>query len=110
MMANFILLQAGNGGGMMNIFFMVAIFAVFYFFLIRPQAKKQKEQNKFVEQLEKGREVITASGIVGKINKIEGNFVTLQVDTKTFLRVAKSAISKEMTELLATADEKTNNS
>lgn len=110
MMENFILLQSGNSGGMMNILFMVAISAVFYFFLIRPQAKKQKEQNKFVEQLEKGNEVITASGIVGKINKIEGNFVTLQVDTKTFLKVAKSAISKEMTELLATADEKTNNS
>ncbi len=96
----------------MNIFYMVAIFGVFYFFLIRPQAKKQKEQNKFVEQLEKGHEVITASGIVGKINKIEGNFVTLQVDTKTFLKVTKNAISKEMTDILAstTTDEKTNKS
>lgn len=96
----------------MNIFFMVAIFGVFYFFMIRPQAKKQKEQNKFVEQLEKGNEVITASGIVGKINKIEGNFVTLQVDTKTFLKVTKNAISKEMTDMLGTTatDEKTNKS
>ncbi len=108
-MANLILLQTG-GAGTMNIIFMVAIFAVFYFFLIRPQAKKQKEQTKFVDQLEKGNEVITASGIVGKINKIEGNFVTLQVDTKTFLKVSKSAISKEMTDLLSTPDEKTNKS
>ena len=107
MMSNLILLQAG-GAGTMNIVFMVAIFAVFYFFLIRPQAKKQKEQNKFQDELEKGTEVITASGIVGKINKIEGNFVTLQVDTKTFLKVTKSAISKEMTELLSTPDEKKN--
>ena len=89
---------------------MVAIFAVFYFFLIRPQAKKQKEQTKFVDQLEKGSEIITASGIVGKINKIEGNFITLQVDTKTFLKVSKSAVSKEMTDLLSTPDEKTNKS
>jgi preprotein translocase subunit YajC len=109
MMANIILLQVG-GAGTMNIIFMVAIFAVFYFFLIRPQAKKQKEQTKFVDQLEKGNEVITASGIVGKINKIEGNFVTLQVDTKTFLKVTKSAVSKEMTDLLTTTDEKTNKS
>ena len=108
-MAHLILLQTG-GGGAMNIFFMVAIFAVFYFFLIRPQAKKQKEQNKFVEQLEKGKEVITASGIVGKINKIEGNFVTLQVDPKTFLKVTKSAISKEMTDLLSASNEKSNKS
>jgi preprotein translocase subunit YajC len=109
MMANLILLQTG-GAGTINILFMVAIFAVFYFFLIRPQAKKTKEQTKFVDQLEKGNEVITASGIVGKINKIDGNFVTLQVDTKTFLKVTKSAISKEMTELLTTSNEKTNKS
>lgn len=107
MMSNLILLQTG-GAGTINILFMVAIFAVFYFFLIRPQAKKQKEQTKFVDQLEKGSEVITASGIVGKINKIEGNFVTLQVDTKTFLKVTKSAISKEMTDLLSSSDEKSN--
>jgi len=109
MMANFIFLQA-TGFEYTNILFMVAIFGVFYFFLIRPQAKKQKEQTKFVDQMEKGNEVITASGIVGKINKIEGNFVTLQVDTKTFLKVTKSAISKEMTELLSTPDEKSNKS
>jgi len=106
-MANLILLQVG-GAGTINILFMVAIFAVFYFFLIRPQAKKQKEQTKFVDQLEKGSEVITASGIVGKINKIEGNFVTLQVDTKTFLKVTRSAVSKEMTDLLSSSDEKSN--
>jgi len=107
MMANLILLQIG-GAGTINILFMVAIFAVFYFFLIRPQAKKQKDQTKFVDQLEKGSEVITASGIVGKINKIEGNFVTLQVDTKTFLKVTRSAVSKEMTDLLSSSDEKSN--
>ena len=56
-MANLILLQIG-GAGTINILFMVAIFAVFYFFLIRPQAKKQKEQTKFVDQLEKGSEVL----------------------------------------------------
>lgn len=106
-MTNLILLQMADGG-MMNIIFMVAIFAVFYFFLIRPQAKKQKEQTKFVDQLEKGDEVITASGIVGRINKIEGNFVTLQVDQKTFLKITKSAVSKEMSEMLSATDEKTN--
>ena len=109
MMANLILLQAG-GFDLTSIIFMTAIFGVFYFFLIRPQAKKQKEQTKFVDQLEKGSEVITASGIVGKINKIEGNFVTLQVDTKTFLKVTKNAISKEMTDLLSASDEKSNKS
>ncbi len=77
---------------------MVLFFAIIYFFMIRPQMKKQKEQVAFVNEMAKGDEVITSSGIYGRINKIDGNVVTLQVDTKTFIRVAKGAISKEMTE------------
>jgi len=78
--------------------FMVLFFAIIYFFMIRPQMKKQKEQVSFLNEMSKGDEVITSSGIYGRINKIEDNVVTLQVDTKTFIRVAKGAISKEMTE------------
>ncbi len=78
--------------------FMVLFFAIIYFFMIRPQMKKQKEQVAFVNDMAKGDEVITSSGIYGRINKIEDNVVTLQVDTKTFIRIAKGAISKEMTE------------
>lgn len=105
MTLNFILLEAG-GAGMANLFFIVAIFGVFYFFIIRPQQKKQKEQTSFADSLEKGMEVVTASGIVGKINKIEGPFVYLQVDTKTFIKFTKNAISKEMTEAIQKDDEK----
>jgi preprotein translocase subunit YajC len=65
---------------------------------MRPQQKKAKEQGKFLGALSKGDDVATASGILGKINKIEGDVVTLQVDQKVFLRVTKSSISKEMTE------------
>lgn len=78
--------------------FMVLFFAIVYFFMIRPQMKKQKEEQKFIEAIEKGDEVVTSSGIYGRINKIEGNIVTLQVDTKTFIRMSRAAISKEMTE------------
>jgi len=73
------------------------IMLVFYFFFIRPQAKKQKEQGKFITELEKGDEVVTSSGIVGRINKIDGNLIHLQVDQKTFIKVLRSAISNEMT-------------
>jgi preprotein translocase subunit YajC len=109
MTANFIFLQAAGGGdaGYLNLIFILAIFVVFYFFLIRPQQKKAKEQTKFSDNLEKGMEVVTASGIVGKINKIEDHFVFLQVDTKTFIKFTKSAISKEMTEAIQTPDEST---
>ena len=107
MMTDFIFLQAAGGGAFdpTSLVFMLAIFVVFYFFLIRPQQKKAKEQTKFSDSLEKGMEVVTASGIVGKINKIEDPFVTLQVDTKTFIKFTKSAISKEMTEAIQTTNE-----
>ena len=63
-----------------------------------PQAKKAKLQDTFVQDLKKGDQVVTNSGIIGKINKIEGEVVHLQVDQKTYLKIFKSAISKDMSE------------
>ena len=77
---------------------LLLMFVVIFFFFIRPQAKKQKEQVKFLEALDKGEEVVTASGLIGRINKIEGGIVTLTIGEKTFVRVTKGSISKEMTE------------
>jgi preprotein translocase subunit YajC len=93
-------LQAA-GGQYMNLIFFALIFVVFYFFLIRPQAKKQREQSKFVETMQKGDEVVTSSGIIGRINKLEDDVATLEVGSKIFIRVLKSAISKEMTDAFA---------
>jgi preprotein translocase subunit YajC len=92
---------AGGGGAIMQLLPLLLIFVVFYFFMIRPQMKRQKEQQSFADSLEKGREIVTASGIIGKINKIEGNIVTLQIAQNVFIRVTKSSISKEMTEAFA---------
>jgi len=80
------------------------MFVVIFFFFIRPQAKKQKEQVKFLESLDKGEEVVTASGLIGRINKIDGNIVTLTIAEKTFVRVTKGSISKEMTEAYRKSD------
>lgn len=77
---------------------LVLMAIVMYFFFIRPQSKKQKDQNTFMSELEKGNHVVTSSGILGKINKIEDNIVTLQVDSKTFIQVTKGSISREMTD------------
>lgn len=92
-----LLLQA-EGGGIPMFVMLMSILVVFYFFMIRPQTKKQKEQAEFMESLTKGTEVVTASGIIGRINKVEGNIVTLEVGQKTYIRMTRSAISKEMTE------------
>lgn len=77
---------------------LLLMFVVIFFFFIRPQAKKQKEQVKFLEALDKGEEVVTTSGMIGRINKIDGGIVTLTIAEKTFVRITKGSISKEMTE------------
>jgi len=90
------LLQAPAGGnGMLGMLFPFLIIIVFYFFLIRPQIKKQKEQQKFVESLKEGMEVVTSAGIIGRITKMDGPVVRLMVDEKTFIRVVKSSIQGE---------------
>ena len=94
-----LLLQASElVKGLPTCIMLMSILVVFYFFMIRPQSKKQNEQVSFMDSLERGTEVVTASGIIGKINKIEGNIVTLEVGTKTYIRMTRSAISKDMTE------------
>ena len=69
----------GGEGAWTSIIFMVLIFAVFYFLLIRPQAKRQKEHKAMVEALNKGDEVMSAGGIIGKITELGEQYVTLQV-------------------------------
>ena len=90
-------LQA-TGGSALSWIFPALMIAFFYFFFIRPQIKKQKEQASFSSGLKKGDEIVTTSGIIGQINKIEDNVVTLELDSKTFIRVVAGAISKEMTD------------
>lgn len=94
-----LLLQAGNQqSGLLNMAFILLMFAVFWFFIIRPQSKKQKEQKNWLQELEKGNEVVTASGILGKISKIEDDIITLEVGSKVFIRVTRNAVSKELTD------------
>ena len=72
-------------------FILVGLF--FYFILIKPQQKKQKNQNTFLSNLKEGEEVLTSSGIYGKVLRITGDFVILEVDENTQIRVVKSFIS-----------------
>lgn len=99
---NALLLQVG-GFGTSTMIMWVLILVIFYFFMIRPQSKRQKEQRVFMEGIAKGNEIVTASGMLGKISKIDGEIVTLEVAPKTFIRITKSAISKEMTQSIYAA-------
>jgi preprotein translocase subunit YajC len=73
---------------------MVAIFIVFYFLLIRPQQKKAKEARAMLEALAKGDEIVTAGGILGRIVKIDEQYVTVEVASNTQMVVQRSAVSQ----------------
>jgi preprotein translocase subunit YajC len=96
-------LEANPGAFLGNYGLLMLMLVVIWLFFFRPQAKKQKAQAKFLEEIQKGDEVATASGLIGRVNKIEDGIITLQVDQKTFIRVTKSSISKEMTDAIQKA-------
>jgi len=68
-----------------------------YFFMIRPQQKKQKEAKNFISEIKKGDEVVTIGGIHGKVSSIEGDTIMLELDRGFKIRVEKSAVSLEFT-------------
>ena len=80
---------------------MILIIAVFYFFMIRPQMKKQKEVAAFRNSLAKGDKVVTTGGIYGKILELKDNYVLLQIDDNVKIRVDKSALVKDMSDVQA---------
>ncbi|HEY4652090.1 MAG TPA: preprotein translocase subunit YajC [Pontibacter sp.] len=93
-----ILLQAGQDGGILPQLLMFgAIILVFYFFMIRPQQKKAKDQKKFREELTKGMNVVTIGGLHGKLVAMEDDTVVVEVDKGVRLTFEKSAISMEAT-------------
>lgn len=81
------------GGDLMAFLPMVAIFVVFYFLLIRPQQKKSKETKAMLSALQKGDEVVTAGGIVGRITKLTDAYATVEIAPNVEMTVQRSAIS-----------------
>lgn len=84
--------MAAQGGDYSFLIMMVAIIAIMYFFMIRPQNKKQKEIQNFRKNLAVGQSVITAGGIYGKIKEIEDNAVIVEVAPSVKLKVDKNSI------------------
>ena len=95
-MLNVILMApAEGGGGIMDFLPLILIVIVFYFFMIRPQLKKQKDQKKFREALAKGDKVVTIGGLHGKIAEVKDNVVIVEVANNVQLKIEKSAISSD---------------
>ncbi len=80
---------------------LVAIIVVFYFFMIRPQMKKAKEQKKYIEALKKGDKILTIGGIYGKIADIkEDGTIIMEVEDGSKMKISKNAVSQDATSTL----------
>lgn len=102
-MNHLIFLQAPAAGGNSNItlFLLGGMILVFYFFMIRPQAKKAKDAKKFQENLQRGDKVVTIAGIHGSINKVnDDGTISLEVNPGSYLKMEKSSISIEWSQAL----------
>jgi preprotein translocase subunit YajC len=95
-----ILLQATTEGN--PLIFFVLVFGVFWFFMIRPQVKKQKKERKFREEIKKGDKVVTTGGVHGKIAEVSDKTVMLDVAEGLRLKVDLTAITPFVTEAPST--------
>jgi preprotein translocase subunit YajC len=103
MLQQFILMapQASGGNPLMQILPLVLIVVVFYFFMIRPQVKKAKEQKKYIEALKKGDKILTIGGIYGKIVEIRDDAtIIMEVEDGTKMKISKNAVSQDATATL----------
>lgn len=94
----YLLQQQPPGGSNAMLIFLPLMIVVFWLFFIRPQAKKAKQQKKFIEDLQKGDKVVTIAGIHGSVNKInEDGTLMLEVSPGSYIKIERSAISMEWT-------------
>lgn len=106
MITNFITLDAAaaaDNSGMINILMIVALIAIFYFFMIRPQQKKQKEIRKFREAIKVGDRVVTAGGIYGKVVKIKQTAFCIEISKDVVITIDKASVYPSATDAQAEA-------
>lgn len=92
MNANFILLQQAAGNDYTGIIMIVALIAIFYFLMIRPQQKRQKEIKKFREQLKAGDKIVTAGGIYGRIQSVKENTFVITIADGVKITIDKGSV------------------
>ena len=83
---------AAPGGGMESFILIGLMFVVLYFLMIRPQMKRAKEHKTMIEALQKGDEVVTAGGLLGRISRINENYVTLEIADRVEIQVQRPAV------------------
>ena len=92
-----------GGGGVQSLVFMLLMFAVFWFILIRPQQKRAKEHAAFLGALKKGDQVVTRGGVIGRVSGVADNLVTIEIQEKVRVQVLKSYIESRFSAASGTA-------
>jgi preprotein translocase subunit YajC len=77
-------------------FFLIAMFVLMYFLLIRPQQKRAKEHKKLLNELKKGDEVVTNGGVIGKVTSVDESFATIEISDGVIVKVQKQGINQKM--------------
>ena len=77
-------------------FFLIAMFVLMYFLLIRPQQKRAKEHKKLLKELKKGDEVVTNGGVIGKVTSVDESFATIEISDGVIVKVKKQGINQKM--------------
>jgi preprotein translocase subunit YajC len=102
---NYVLLMApqsgtaGTANPLISLLPIILVFVVFYFFMIRPQMKKQKELNNYRNALEKGDKIVTTGGIYGRVVEVKDNIVIIDAGGDVKLKVDKSAVLKDSSDI-----------
>lgn len=94
--------EGADANPLMTFLPLLLVIVVFYFFMIRPQMKRQKEVRQFRESLQKGDKVVTTGGIYGKVVKVEETIIHLEIAKDVVVKVDKSGIIKDMSDVQAT--------
>lgn len=87
---------AGSANPLVSILPMVLLFVVFYFLLIRPQQKRQKQHKQMIAEIAKGDEVVTMGGLLGKVTDVNDNFLTVEVSKGTNVKVQRNLVQALM--------------
>ncbi len=78
---------------------LILVFAIFYFFMIRPQVRKQKEMTNYRSSLKKGDKIVTSGGIYGRVTDVKDKTVTVDVGDNILLKIDKSAVLKDASDI-----------
>ncbi len=87
--------SAGQTNPLVTFLPLILVFVVFYFFMIRPQMKKQKEMNNYRSSLTRGDKVVTTGGIYGRVYEVKDNYITMDVGGDVKLKIDKNAVLKD---------------